>query len=149
MLATKPTEIDFCYEGNGEVLCRNPKGLTFFLFSPEPVSAKPSTTAAPTQPAPAWKQVDAVMEVEVRRSTEAQPLSELTRAIQQVAAATFTVVEATHEVEVRRPLAAQPLATPQPTPVAAAPRGTGALSDTPLPGKQAPKGWFNKLFSKA
>jgi hypothetical protein len=145
MLALKPTEIDFCYEGNGEVLCRNPKGLTFFLFASEPATAKPSPTAAPTQPAPAWKQVDAVMEVDVRRETEPQSISELTRSFQQAAAATFVAVDATHEVTVRRVQAAELPAGQQGLTAA---RGTGALTNAPTAGQQAPKGWFNKLFSK-
>jgi hypothetical protein len=28
-------------------------------------------------------------------------------------------------------------------------RGTGALPNTPAPGQQPTKGWFNKLFAKA
>ena len=43
--ATHPTAIDFNYEESGEVLCRNPKGLIFFLFAPVP--AAPEAAPAP------------------------------------------------------------------------------------------------------
>ena len=153
MLATLPTEIDFNYEGTGEILCRNLKGLTFFLFG-EPFSPKPSSSAAPTCPAPAWKQIDAMMEVEVRRESEPQTIAELTRTVPQASTqaqavtAHFVAVAATHEVEVRR---IAPLEGPDASPSVQAPaiRGTGELPDVPLPGKPAPKGWFNKLFAKA
>ena len=44
------------------------------------------------------------------------------------------------EVEVRRVVES----APAPAPV----RGTGPLPDVPLPGEEAPKGWFGKLFKK-
>ncbi|MDB5100280.1 MAG: hypothetical protein JWM80_4701 [Cyanobacteria bacterium RYN_339] len=135
--ALMPVVIDFAYEETGEVLCRNPKGLTFFLFAPKPVMAEVAPAPAPR----AWTPVASTMEVEVRRDSAPQPIVEMTRTIPQ--AAGFTPVAATKEVEVRRHAAEQPEA---PRPAA---RGTGALPNLPEPGQQPTKGWFNKLFAKA
>lgn len=130
---TATMTIDFEYEATGQVMCRNPKGMTFFLYS-EPFGSKPAPAAAPAEPAPAWKQVDATVEATVRRATEPQAITEQVRAIPK---ADFTPVQATQEVEVRREVPAAP-------PV----RGTGPLLDAPQPGKEASKGWFNRLFAK-
>jgi hypothetical protein len=136
--ATMQPGIDFAYEASGEVLCRNDKGLVFFLFAPKPLVGE--AAPAPRQ----WKQVEATQEVAVRRETEPQAIAELTRSIPKASAATFVPVAATQEVEVRR-VAPEPVAA-TPAPVV---RGTGPLPNVPEPGKPAQKGWFNKLFSKA
>lgn len=114
-------EIDFSYDKNGQVLCRNPKGLIFFLQAEPPVQkAEPKSEARPAAPAPAptWQPMESVVEVEVRRAAEPMPIAEATRRNEPAA-----------EV---RPSAAK----------------TGPLPQAPEPGKPAEKGWFGKLFAK-
>lgn len=126
--------INYDYRAGGEVLCKNPKGLVFFLRADAPV-VRPAAPA----PAPrAWAPVEATREVEVKRHAEPQPIAEMTRTVPAAEPqATFRAVEATHEVEVRR--AAEPVA---------AARGTAPLAEAPAPGKAAQGGWFGKLFGK-
>lgn len=134
--------IDFDYRATGEVLCKNPKGLVFFLrvAAPLPLQAQPQ---APT----AWQPVASTHEVEVKRHAEPQSMTDLQRSVRQAAVAeplptapAFTQVEASREVAVRR--------APEHAPQAAAVRGTAPLPDVPLPGKAPQKGWFGKLFNK-
>lgn len=126
--------INYDYRAGGEVLCKNPKGLVFFLRA-EPPTARP---AAPPPAPRSWQAVEATREVEVRRHAEPQAITEMTRTVPAAdLTGGFTAVEATHEVEVRRSAEA---------PVA--PRGTGALPDVPAPGKAPERGWFGKLFGK-
>lgn len=134
MIAMVGTSINFDYRAGGEVLCKNPKGLVFFLRA-EPPAARPASPP----PAPrSWQPVEATREVEVRRHAEPQPIAEATRTVPAAEpTATFKPVEATHEVEVRR--AAEPPAVA---------RGTGPLPDVPAPGKAPQRGWFGKLFGK-
>lgn len=147
MSAMLQSAIDYAYDTTGEVLCRNAKGLTFFLYS-EPFSPKPTAAATPASPAPAWKQVEATVEVAVRRVAEPQSITEMTRVVPQTNS-NFTAVEATREVEVRRATAAAAPAPVTPAPAATAARGTGPLPEVPEPGQQPQKGWFNKLFTRA
>jgi hypothetical protein len=114
-------EIDYSYDKNGQVLCRNPKGLIFFLQAEPPVQkAEPKAEARPAAPAPAptWQPIENVVEVEVRRATEPMPIAEATRRAEPAA-------------EVRSQAAK-----------------TGPLPEVPAPGKPAEKGWFGKLFAK-
>ena len=114
MSATAELMIDYSYDKSGQVLCRNQKGLIFFLQT-EPLAPKaeqPKSESRPTPQAPTWQPVAAV-EVEVRRAAEPMPIAEATR---REAAPT--------------------------------PAKTGPLPEAPMPGKQAEKGWFGKLFSK-
>ena len=122
--------INYDYRAGGEVLCKNPKGLVFFLRAYAPV-VRPAAPA----PAPrAWAPVEATREVEVKRHAEPQPITEVTRTVPAAEPqASFKAVEATHEVEVRREAAA---------------RGTAPLAEAPAPGKAAQGGWFGKLFGK-
>ena len=96
------------------MLCRNQKGLIFFLQTepPTPKVEQPRAETRPAPQAPTWQPMEAV-EVEVRRATEPMPSAEATRR-------------------------------------EAAPAGakTGPLPEAPMPGKQAEKGWFGKLFTK-
>ncbi len=134
MTAMVGTSINFDYRAGGEVLCKNPKGLIFFLRA-EPPSARP---AAPPPAPRSWQAVEATREVEVRRHAEPQSIAEATRTVSAAEPrASFTAVEATYEVEVRRAAEPQPIA-----------RGTGPLSDAPAAGKAPERGWFGKLFSK-
>ena len=84
--------IAFTYAPTGEVTCSNTAGLTFFLFAEAP-GVKPSAEAAPSRPAPGWTQVEATMEVAVRRAAEPQAIAELAR-VAPVPAASFTPMEA-------------------------------------------------------
>jgi hypothetical protein len=143
--ATHPTAIDFNYEESGEVLCRNPKGLIFFLFAPVP--AAPEAAPAPAPAPRAWTPVPATQEVEVRRAAEPQPIAEATRVVPK--AASFTPVAATMEVEVRRHAPAPEPEQVVPAPARPAARGTAPLANAPAAGQQPAKGWFNKLFAKA
>lgn len=127
MTQTAVRPINYHYDNTGEVRCENNRGLIFFLHA-EPPAAKA---------APSWTPVAATKEVEVRRSAEPQPLAEKTRPI-PAAEAHWKPVPATMEVEVRRVVEAAP------APV----RGTAPLPDVPMPGEEAPKGWFGKLFKK-
>lgn len=133
MTAMMGTSINFDYRASGEVHCKNPMGLIFFLRA-EPPTARPATPP----PAPrSWQPVEATREVEVKRHAEPQSISEATRTVPATAPATFTAVEATHECEVRRSAELQPLG-----------RGTGPLPEAPPPGKAPGRGWFGKLFGK-
>ena len=127
--------IAFTYAPTGEVTCSNTAGLTFFLFAEAP-GVKPSAEAAPSRPAPGWTQVEATMEVAVRRAAEPQAIAEIAR-VAPVPAASFTPMEATQEVLVRCVPVAEPPAPMQPAPVAVA------------PAQSAQKGWFGRLFAKA
>jgi hypothetical protein len=72
--------IDYSYDKNGQVLCRNPKGLIFFLQAEPPApKAEARPEARPQAPAPAWQPIEAVVEVEVRRAAEPMPIAEATR----------------------------------------------------------------------
>lgn len=130
--ATKTDCIAYDYRATGEVQCKNPKGLVFFLRADPPKAS-------------AWKTVEATREVEVKRHVEAQTVGEATRSVAHApesgaAPGTFTSVAATHEVEVRR--APEPVAAPAPA------RSTGPLTNAPAPGGQPAKGWFSKLLGK-
>ena len=117
--------IAFDYRATGEVQCKNPKGLVFFL-----------RPAAPPPAPRSWTPVEATKEVEVKRHAGPQTMAEVQRTVPQAAvaeplptpAATFKAVEATKEVAVNR--------------------GTAPLTGAPEPGKPAQKGWFGKLFGK-
>jgi hypothetical protein len=127
--------INYDYRAGGEVLCRNPKGLVFFLRA-EPPAARPASPP----PAPrSWSPVEATREVEVKRHVEPQPITEMARVVPaaEPAPAAFTAVDATREVEVRRAAEPQPVG-----------RGTGPLPNVPSPGKAPERGWFGKLFGK-
>lgn len=123
--AMRPIDIDYSYDRSGEVVCQNRAGLVFFLHA-EPPAPKAAAN---------WQPVEATKEVAVRRAQESAPIVEMSRPIPEARPA-WKPVEATHEVEVRRADA----------PAAPAARGTGALPDVPLPGKQPERGWFGKLF---
>ena len=131
MTAMVSTSINYDYRAGGEVLCKNPKGLIFFLRA-EPPAPRP---AAPPPAPRSWTAVEATREVDVKRHAEPQSIAEATRTVPAAEpTATFKAVEATQEVEVRR--AAEPV------------RGTGMLPDAPAPGRAPEKGWFGKLFGK-
>lgn len=134
MTAMVGTSINYDYRAGGEVLCKNPKGLIFFLRA-EPPAARP---AAPPPAPRSWTPVEATREVEVKRHAEPQPIAEMTRTVPAAEpTAAFQAVEATHEVEVRRAAEPQSIA-----------RGTGPLPAAPAPGQAPEKGWFGKLFGK-
>lgn len=124
--------IAFDYRATGEVQCKNPKGLVFFL-----------RPAAPPPAPKTWQPVEATKEAEVKRHVEPQSMTEMQRTVPQAAvaeplpAAAFKAVEATKEVDVKR-------AEPAPPPA----RGTAPLQGAPEAGKAAQKGWFGKLFGK-
>lgn len=127
-IAETLTDIDFSYDKSGQVLCRNPKGLIFFLQSEPPVTkAESKSEARPAAPAPAptWQPIEAVVEVEVRRAAEPMPIAEATRRAVQMGP-----TQSEPAAEVRQ--AAK----------------TGPLPQAPEPGKPAEKGWFGKLFAK-
>lgn len=109
-------DIDYSYDKTGQVLCRNQKGLIFFLQA-EPPAPKPEA-ARPTPQAPTWQPMAAV-EVEMHRSSEPMAISEATR---------------------------RPESAPEAPVAKAAPAKTGPLPEAPEPGKPAEKGWFGKLF---
>jgi hypothetical protein len=117
--------IEYAYEGDGEICCRNPRGLVFFLRA-EPPSVKPAES---------WTPVAATREVEVRRAAEPRAIAEVARPLPDPRATAWKPIEAKQEVEVRR------VAEPQPQA-----KGTGPLPDAPAPGKAPEKGWFGKLF---
>lgn len=114
-------DIDYSYDKTGQVLCRNQKGLIFFLQT-EPLAPKveaPRAESRPTPQTPTWQPMEAV-EVEVRRAVEPQPIAEATRRVEAVSA--------------------------EATVAKASPAKTGPLPEAPAPGKAAEKGWFGKLF---